>query len=302
MENEENIYKKILDNLSEGVYFIDTDRNITYWNRGAEMISGYSAREVLGTSCREGILEHVDSEGNRLCGTDTCPAIRSMNQDEVVEAELYLKHKAGHRIPVLTRIAPIRGPGGDIVGAVETFYDNSPVISARQQMETYRRLALVDSLTQLGNRRHADSQLNRRLAELDRYGWPFGVLMVDIDYFKKINDEFGHDTGDSVLRMVARSAENSLRALDSLSRWGGEEFLAVLGNAQIEEVTAIAERLRRLVESSKIVRRDATIRVTVSVGGTVANSNDDADSLVKRADEHLYVCKEGGRNRVLVEA
>lgn len=215
-------YREILDNLNEGIYFVDPDRRITYWNAGAENITGYPASEVVGKYCRNDILEHVDSEGRPLCGTDRCPAIRAMKGQESFEAQVFFKHSDGHRVPALMHAAPIHGPAGKVIGAVESFYDNSSTIAAREEMEQLRKLALLDPLTELGNRRHAEQHMRERLGELQRYGWQFGVLMIDIDHFKRINDEYGHDVGDQVLKAVARTTQNSLRSLDTVSRWGGE--------------------------------------------------------------------------------
>jgi PAS domain S-box-containing protein len=117
-DNGEQFYKSILDNMYDGVYFIDLDRRITYWNKGAERITGYGSGEVLGTRCSDNVLMHVDEEGNPLCSTDTCPAVGSMQAAEDCEAEVYLHHKGGHRVPIITRISPLID-NGDVRGAVE---------------------------------------------------------------------------------------------------------------------------------------------------------------------------------------
>jgi diguanylate cyclase (GGDEF)-like protein len=124
-----------------------------------------------------------------------------------------------------------------------------------------------------------------------------GVLIVDIDHFKNVNDEHGHLAGDAVLREVAARLQQAMRTEDALGRWGGEEFLAVLTDTPPEGVRVMAERLRQVVAAAPFTLDDGSqIRVTVSVGHT--NGREDAEVLVHRADDALYVAKAEGRNRV----
>ena len=144
-------YRELLDNLLDGVYFVDAERRITYWNKGAERISGYAAGEVIGSRCSDEILVHVDGQGRCLC-TDGCPLQASLDDGEIHEAEVFLHHKDGHRVPVQVRVAPIRAEGGRITGAVEAFTDNATALAALQRVEELQAIAYVDSLTGVANR------------------------------------------------------------------------------------------------------------------------------------------------------
>jgi len=296
MDIERDFYKSLLDNLYDGVYFVDTERRITYWNLGAERLTGYDTEEVVGRFCRENILEHVDENGTRLCESSLCPAAKTLRDGQPREEEVYLHHKKGHRLPVAIRVAPIMSPDGKIVGAVEVFSDNTPRVISKQTIGELQRIALLDPLTEVGNRRYAEMNLKFRLAEQDRYGWPFGILFIDIDDFKDVNDRFGHEVGDDVLRMTARTLAGSLRSFDLVSRWGGEEFLAIVVNVDSGSLFAVAEKLRKMVEQSKIAYDSENIGVTVSIGGTLALKSDSVDTIVKRADELMYRSKAEGRN------
>ncbi|MBN2027077.1 MAG: sensor domain-containing diguanylate cyclase [Actinobacteria bacterium] len=297
MDHQRDFYKDLLDNLYDGVYFVDADRRITYWNKGAERLTGYKGSEVIDCYCRDDILMHVDEKGNKLCDTSLCPAVKTLRDGRLREEELYLHHKGGHRLPVAIRVAPILSPDGNIVGAVEVFSDNTPRVISKQAIEELQRIALLDPLTEVGNRRYAEMNLKFRLAEQDRYGWPFGILFIDIDDFKTVNDFFGHEVGDDVLRMTARTLSNSLRSFDLVSRWGGEEFLALIINVDSGSLLSVAEKLRRMVEQSSITWDSQNIRVTVSIGGTLALQSDSVESIVRRADELMYRSKQEGRNR-----
>lgn len=299
-KDESDFYKQVLDNVYDGIYFVDRDRRITYWNSGAERITGFKAFQVVGKHCRDNVLVHADGRGINLCATEACPAVKVMDEGGDCEAEVYLRHMNGYRVPILTRISPLKDAGGSVIGAVEIFSDNSARLAARNQIEQLERLALLDQLTGLGNRRHAEVHLKARLGELERYGWPFGLLYFDIDHFKNINDAYGHDTGDEVLKVVARTAEGSIRYSDFVSRWGGEEFTANIENAGGGAVESTAEKLRRLVEQSAVLKGRETIKVTVSIGATVARPGDTIEELVKRADGLMYQSKQSGRNRVTV--
>jgi len=294
---EQGFYKNLLDNLYDGVYFVDAERRITYWNKGAERLTGYTASEVIDCYCRNDILMHVDEKGDKLCETSLCPAVKTLQDGRPREEDLFLHHKRGHRLPVAIRVAPILSPDGKIVGAVEVFSDNTPRVVSKQTIEELQRIALLDPLTEVGNRRYAEMNLKFRLAEQERYGWPFGILFIDIDVFKTVNDRFGHEVGDDVLRMTARTLSNSLRSFDLVSRWGGEEFLALIINVDSGSLLSVAEKLRRMVEQSSITWDSQNISITVSIGGTLAVKTDSVESIVRRADELMYRSKEEGRNR-----
>jgi diguanylate cyclase (GGDEF)-like protein/PAS domain S-box-containing protein len=295
-----DLYRNILDLLFDGVYFVDRERKVTYWSKGAERITGYRSAEVLGRRCRDGIVMHVDERGGSAC-EEGCPVARTIGDGGERTDELFLLHKDGYRVPVSVRVAPIMSPGGEVVGAVEVFSDNSGGERAARLIRELRGMALLDPLTELGNRRYLEMHLGARMKELDRYGWSFGVLFVDIDRFKIINDTHGHHIGDKVLRMVGGTLRNSIRSFDFVGRWGGEEFLAIVVNVDAANLYSVADKLRSLVERSVFLQGNEAIRVTVSVGATLARPDDTAESVVERADRLMYRSKAEGRNRVTVE-
>ena len=216
----DDLYKRILDSLYDGVYLVDPDRRITYWNWGAERITGYRADEAVGRRCQDDFLVHVDDRGNSLC-LDGCPLSWTMANGQPQETEVYLQHKDGYRVPISVRATPIRDETGRVVGAVEVFSDNSRLAAMTDLNKELRQLSLLDPLTEIGNRRFLEQQLMGRLNEQDRYGWRVGVLFVDVDHFKEVNDRNDHIVGDRVIRMVARTLANGIRSFDTVGRWGG---------------------------------------------------------------------------------
>ena len=296
-----DLYKSILDNLSEGVYFVDRERRISYWNKGAERITGHRSNEVVGSFCRDNILNHVDGHGVELC-RELCPLAKAMLEGTNQEAEVYLKHKDGHRVPVSVRGVPFRDSKGAIVGAVEIFSDISVKDRLTQRLEELRKMALLDPLTGMGNRRFVETGLNSRLNELQRYSWKFGLLFIDIDHFKKVNDSYGHETGDLVLKMVAGTLVHNARSFDLIGRWGGEEFVAIIVNVTGEELFRIAQKYLVLVRESSLLAGKDRISVTISIGATLARPDDSPETLLKRADQLMYQSKLSGRNCVTMEA
>ncbi len=175
-----------------------------------------------------------------------------------------------------------------------------PVLETRRLTETLREQSLRDPLTGLYNRRYVAECQGTISALAQRRGTSVGVLMCDIDHFKSVNDVYGHDAGDLVLKTVAQSLLLQLRRSDVLARFGGEEFLAILPDATVESIGIAAERLRRAVAECKIVVDGGELRKTISVGVAVFPA--DAESFgqcVKLADAALYRAKESGRDRVV---
>ena len=159
------------------------------------------------------------------------------------------------------------------------------------------RVSRIDMLTGIYNRRHLDEHMRRVISAARRHGRTVGVLLVDIDHFKDVNDQHGHLAGDEVLKEVASRLQGAIRTEDALGRWGGEEFIAVLTDTPAESIGILAERMRQVIASAPFVLDDGTrIPVTVSVGHT--HGTDDAEVLVHRADDALYVAKGAGRNQV----
>lgn len=301
MKNDsDHFYRDLLDNLTDGIYFVDRDRKFIYWNKGAERISGYKDTEMAGRFCADNLLMHINDEGTLLCKT-LCPLAKTLMDGRVRDAEVYLRHKEGHRVPVSVRVSPIRNSTGEIIGAVELFRESTTETALLKQLEDVRKTALLDPVTGLANRRYIDMALNSRLDELKRYGWPFAVLFNDIDNFKLINDTYGHGTGDKILTMVARSLASNLRSFDLLGRYGGDEFLAVITNVHREQLYSFANRLRLLVEQSNLATPYGRIGITLSIGATLAQAGDTIETLIHRADHLMYQSKTRGRNRVSLD-
>ncbi len=288
-------YKKIIEDLHDGLYFVDRDRTIIFWNKAAEHISGFTADEVIGKSCSDNILTHVDSEGNNLC-TGICPLAATISDGKPREVEVYMHHKDGHRIPVSVRASTLTDKDGNVIGGIELFTDISNQAANELRVKELEKLALLDNLTQLANRHYIEREIQSRFEEKKRFNMPFGILFIDIDHFKKFNDIYGHDIGDNVLKFVADTFVANSRPFDLYGRWGGEEFIGIIRNINGNELDLLGNRLRLLTENSYIMHENEKLQVTISIGATLVNEKDTIDSIIKRADTLLYKSKSAGRN------
>ena len=175
----------------------------------------------------------------------------------------------------------------------------------RHGLQLSFEMAITDELTGLHNRRFMSHHSDSLVASAKISSKPLGFVILDIDLFKSVNDTYGHDIGDEVLKEVARRIEASVRESDLSCRYGGEEFVVVMPDTNAESAYLIADRLRKNVESTpiKISREPGALVITVSVGVSALNGVDDkADSLLHRADQALYRAKNLGRNRVVADA
>jgi diguanylate cyclase (GGDEF)-like protein/PAS domain S-box-containing protein len=294
-------YQNVFESLYDGVYFVDRQRRITYWNAAAEQLTGYSAEEVMGSSCEDNILIHINEEGRSLC-RNLCPLAATMQDGQARRTEVYLHHKDGHRVPVSVRTTPLRDDDGNIIGGVELFSDISFKKAMQEKIRELEKLALIDGLTGLSNRKHAEGELMARFQEKVRYGLEFGLLFMDIDHFKEINDTHGHAGGDEALKTISATFLASARSYDLLGRWGGEEFVGIIRNVDSTILRRVGERYRILVENTEVKCPGAPFSVTISVGATLATSDDTPETLLARADALLYESKQNGRNRVTMSA
>jgi two-component system cell cycle response regulator len=174
----------------------------------------------------------------------------------------------------------------------------------RDNVQMSIEMAITDALTGLYNRRYMESHVGTLVEQASTRGKPLTVLVLDIDYFKSINDTYGHDAGDDVLREFAIRIRKSIRGIDLACRYGGEEFVVVMPETDLAVATMVAERLRRRIasEAFPIQQGARSVDVTISIGIAALGRDDNAASVIKRADQALYRAKRDGRNRVVPDA
>jgi len=176
---------------------------------------------------------------------------------------------------------------------------NHEMLQVRERADALEKETLLDELTQVSNRRAYDLRIIDALRRYHRDGVPFSLIVIDIDYFKRINDSYGHSAGDKCLQEIARLIKGSLRKTDFFARYGGEEFTAILNGSNAKETRNSAEKIRCRIEKTRFSYRDQIIPITISLGVTeVMHSDTTGEDCFSRADEALYQAKQDGRNSV----
>ncbi len=300
MDDEERIPGKLADRLFDGLIEIDTKRRVRLWNHSAERMSGHTAQQVLGKAYHEQPARHF-SEASTELPDGLIPLLSTLRDGQPREAIGYMIHADGYRFTTLTRTQPLYDRHHKITGAMEVFTDNKALIAAFQAQQRSQETVLFDPLTGIGNRPHIEAKVRAAIEDFRRQATDFGILFIDIDHFKDFNDRYGHLIGDKVLRATANTLRQHLRGSDSCGRWGGEEFIVLVHNLDRAGLAKVAEKLRQVVAETGVPEKDTELRVTVSVGASLARAGDTLESLLERADRLMYESKRLGRNRVSVD-
>lgn len=178
------------------------------------------------------------------------------------------------------------------------------IAALQRDLDDVRRESMLDPLTKIANRKSFDEGLAGAIDDAKRTRAPLSLVLVDIDYFKKFNDTYGHQTGDQVLRLVAMTLKSNIKGRDLAARYGGEEFVAVLPSTDLDGAVIAAENVRKAIQAKELLKRSTNEklgRITASFGVAMFRADDNASSLIERADRCLYAAKRAGRNRVVAE-
>ena len=287
-------FRSVVDAAYDAIITIDQQHNITLFNRAAENLFGYDASEMIGQPLLRLIPEQFRPRHDDYVHGFAQSPVRSREMNE--RNRIHGVRRDGTLVPVEIAISKI-----NVGGLLEFTAIIRDIADRVHLMDLLQREATTDELTNLPNRREFIEVVDKFVKSDEE----FSVLMLDIDLFKKVNDTYGHDAGDDVLRALAKIGADASSKMDVFARWGGEEFVAVLPGKSTEEARAVAEKLRVTCERRDFVhawRTGNAIPFTVSIGvATRAPGENDIDTILKRADQALYRAKENGRNRVEVE-
>ncbi len=287
----------LLENTTDFIYFKDQDSRFRFCSQTLAAITGHrSWRDMIGKHD----LEVFPTDLAQIYYEEERPVFeKGTALLNVVDPYIDEQGNPGW---VSTNKWPVFSEGMNVIG----LFGISRNVTEQMRLEAeLRDMATTDSLTGLPNRRHFLVRLEEQMAHVDRSTSPrAAVMMLDLDYFKKINDTYGHAVGDAVLRHVAKCVRSTLRKIDTAGRVGGEEFAIVLPGADLAAALVSAERIREVIANNPLVLDDGSaIAITVSIGITELKSTDKGvDAPLVRADEALYRAKEGGRNRVAIDA
>ncbi|MCJ8294841.1 MAG: diguanylate cyclase [Colwellia sp.] len=291
--SSEKMFRNLMESAYDGIIMVDNKGNIASVNERLIIMTGYTKAELIGHQVEllipERFNNHVKLRENYLSN----PYTRAMGAGR----ELCLQGKKGNEVPVEISLNPVTINDELFVSVL--LHD----ISKQKQMEDeLRYLACHDALTGLYSRNKMDLKLNEEIQRASRYKHTMSIFMLDIDHFKDVNDTYGHDVGDEVLKHVANEIERSIRTTDFAARFGGEEFIIILPETVTQKAEELAERLRNSIANFHMYTKyDKDIKLTVSIGiATYPSHAKTAPELLKAADTAMYAAKEAGRNKVMV--
>ncbi|RJP18639.1 MAG: GGDEF domain-containing protein [Candidatus Omnitrophota bacterium] len=251
MDFDNRFYSNILENLHEGVYYVDHNRKILYWNNAAERITGYSKKEVEGHRCSDNILVHVNGEGKNICHSD-CPLSNSMREEKFESTTIYLHHKDGHRVPVAVRATPIHNSEGMILGAVEIFSENMEKVSDQEKIKELAKLAYLDELTGLPNKNYLNMKRKSIHAEIEETQQMYGIIMIRIKNYDSITEKHGLHITEKMLKVITKTLLNITPSSCSMGRWDETAFLCLFPNSTQDQTLILEKRYRGLVEKTSL--------------------------------------------------
>ncbi|WP_345978631.1 diguanylate cyclase [Sulfurimonas sp. HSL3-2] len=290
LSNSEQRLKEITSSMGEGILVIDKNGILEFMNAEAEHILGWNFDEIKNTDLHD--LIHLHAHG----ADNSCIVKKAYLHGEKNHSEDdHFKRKNGEIFPISLTAAPINDDH-KTSGAVIIFRD----ITERKEIEKQLSdLALTDRLTGLYNRGSFDETLSYELERAQRYNRSLSLLMLDLDYFKKINDTYGHQAGDDVLKKIANVIKQSIRGSDYPARFGGEEFIIILPETENSKAVELAQRIRKTLENEPIaISENETIHVTTSIGVVTSRQGITTQTLLYLVDKALYKAKRNGRNQV----
>jgi PAS domain S-box-containing protein len=272
------LYRSVLENLPIGIYVLDREQRVRFWNRGAEQITGYLAHEVMGQICQDP-LPHCDPQGRILAG-DHCPVTTTFRDGHALQNHVFTLHKQGHRLGVQVRTLPLLDDKGLIVGVAVAFEEAKT--SSVPESTSALMYGCLDPLTGVPSQRLTRAVLTESLAGLEETHGGLGLLSIRILDLKEFAAKHGADSIVPFLRTSAQTIRHSLTAEDFLGRWEKDEFLAMLHSASPVKVAATAELIWRQVSESEISWWGDHFRVRAAVDYVVAFAGDKLESLLNQ--------------------
>ncbi|WP_028111977.1 sensor domain-containing diguanylate cyclase [Ferrimonas kyonanensis] len=277
----------ILDHVEAFIYVKDRHRRYTYANKPTLTLFDITKCQLAGFKDQDFFSPET---AKRIETLD----LKILNRSPLTHEEVVSKENGNTTVYLDTK-HPLLNRKGDVEGILGI---STTVTETWNLRKTLEHQAHIDPLTQLCNRQQLDKVFALELQRCQRYQHPLSIIIADIDHFKEVNDNHGHQVGDAVLKQFARLLESHCRVNDCLGRWGGEEFLLICPQTHLQQASQLAERIRHQVE---LFSFHGIGRRTLSLGVSEFKANDTPTSLTERADEALYRAKQQGRNQVCTE-
>ena len=302
LRKEKAFSRELILQSAVATFVIDAGHKVLIWNRACEEMTGVAASAMENTDehwkafygAKRPCLADLIVDGRPEEQLSACYSRHGKSRfvPNGLRAEGWYDNLGGKRRYIIFDAAPILDSDGNLMAAIETLLDQTEQKMFEEKLQI---AAATDQLTGIFNRRRFEELLQHEINRTERSGEPFSLIMFDIDHFKRVNDTQGHLSGDQVLKSIAEMVRQNIRKTDYFARWGGEEFILMTIGSDMANSTALAEKLRHVIEDGGF---GAAGKVTCSFGVAQFMEGDTVETLTARADGALYVAKESGRNRV----
>jgi diguanylate cyclase (GGDEF)-like protein/PAS domain S-box-containing protein len=290
-------HRRLMDNMHDAVIFVDADLRIVRWNHGAERLTGIPGNIVCKRQWVPALLEMRNEKGDPVT-EDDCPVTCVVESGVQSLRRLTISGRSGRLVSVDNHTIPVVADDGTILGAILILHDASPEASLEKRCETLHEKATLDPLTQVANRAEFDRVHASFVAQHKERTDPFSLMICDLDRFKQVNDNYGHQAGDDAIKSLATLLKNCCRPGDLVARYGGEEFVMLCVNCDNATATDRAEQIRKALSQMPQPKLDGR-PVTASFGVTEIQPGDTAETMLRRADRALLMAKNRGRNAVV---
>lgn len=291
------IYQYVLENVPIGVYLVDLNRRIVFWNAAAERITGYLAQEVIGHLCNENLLMDCDQDCNILCASN-CPLENTIRGGRPLHADLFLLHKEGQRLPVQVSAVPLRNETGACIGSAEFFKQRSFAVEGirDRRKPNYSRHAVTGLL----ERAAMQEMLAAAVHGFSRGEAAFGILQIALDDLERLRHIDGRQAVNAMMYACGQTIAGSIRPSDAVAFWQDGHFLALINCPSEAGLASCAERTQHLVRLASVPWWGDRLSATVSIGGTMARAADTAEALAERAGHAVATALARGPGSIVV--
>ncbi|MBW6488393.1 sensor domain-containing diguanylate cyclase [Sulfurimonas sp.] len=291
INKELEFQSRLLNSVTDSIFVHDLDGNFIYVNEAAYATRGYTKEELLQMKVQD-LEYHDEKSGDEVYEDNLANTKEQLSRKEKAVIEVSHKTKEGKIIPIEITCRFIQDEGKSYLISIAR-----DISILKAMNENLKRMANTDSLTGIYNRHKFEDIYKAEVERVLRYKSPLSMIMVDIDYFKKVNDTYGHDVGDYVLKSMVEIVKKNIRNIDIFVRWGGEEFIILCPETDSLSAALLAEKLRGSIEETTL---EKVGNITCSFGVASYVKKESEESFIKRLDSALYRAKDEGRNRVVV--
>jgi PAS domain S-box-containing protein/diguanylate cyclase (GGDEF)-like protein len=284
--SDPQLFRTILDELPTGVYLLDRERRVRFWNTGAERITGYLRQQVLGQHCRQSFFEGCNEQHCELCGS-ACSFAQVFHSGQARESNVLFRHAQGEHIPIHLWNAPIRDDRGSIAGVVGSFHRRRQAPAQQRRQNNLAIYGCMDEASGVANRGFTEFQLRENFCGLREYHIPFGIILIQMNGLPAVTRQYGKPAADALVQLAARTVTINVRSSELLGRWADDQLLLIARVCAFPHLEFIAQRLRQHLAILPLHWWGQTITVEPAVGSAGAEPCDAVETLLGRAQHSL---------------